>query len=385
MKSYDYIITGTGVSGLMTAYRMSLDSFFDDKNILLIDKENKNTNDRTWCYWEEGKGEWDHLLTKKWNDIYFGSSDYSESIPLGRYNYKMLRSGDFYGYIWERLRNKKNISHLMDEVISYADNGNSVIVKTNTSTLETSKLINSVFNAELLIQQDKFPYLKQHFVGWFIETDEAVFDEKAATFMDFNIAQNGNTRFMYILPISNTHALVEYTLFSEHLLPYSEYESAIKKYMAKIGVKNFTITETEQGNIPMTSFPFEKQNTRNIIHVGSAGGWTKASTGYTFANTNKKSKQLVQYVKSNSDLSGFHQRNRYWFFDLIFLDVLYRKNEVGSVVFTTIFKKNRVQDIFRFLDEEGSWYSDLKIIVRTSPRLDFTISFLKNLPKVLFG
>ena len=385
MKSYDYIITGTGVSGLMTAYRMSLDSFFDDKIILLIDKENKNSNDRTWCYWEEGEGEWDHLLTKKWNSIFFGSSAYSEIIPLDRYNYKMLRSGDFYGYLWEQVKKKKNISHLIDEVISYADNGNSVIIKTNTSILEASKLINSVFNADLLIQQDKFPYLKQHFVGWFVKTDEAVFEEKVATFMDFNIAQDGNTRFMYILPIDNTHALVEYTLFSEHLLPLSEYESAIKKYLAQIGVKNFTITETEQGNIPMTSFPFEKQNTGNIIHIGSAGGWTKASTGYTFANTNKKSKELVQYLKTNSDLRGFHQRSRYWFFDLIFLGVLYRKNEVGSAIFSSIFKNNRIQDIFRFLNEEGSWFTDLKVIFRTSPKLNFTISFLRNLPIILFG
>ena len=270
-------------------------------------------------------------------------------------------------------------------MISYIDHGKSVTVKSKTAVFETSKLINSIFHTDLLTQQDKYPYLKQHFVGWFVKADDDVFDDKVATFMDFNLHQNGNTRFMYVLPISKTHALIEYTLFSEHLLPVSEYETAIEKYMEQIGIKNYTITEKEQGNIPMTSFPFEKQNTKNILHIGSAGGWTKASTGYTFALTTKKSKELVQFLKTEGDLSKFYKRSRYWFFDLIFLGVLHRNNELGSSIFASIFKNNKTQDIFRFLDEKGSWYSDLKIIFRTSPKVNFTISFLRNLPLILFG
>ena len=385
MKSYDYIITGAGASGLMTAYRMSLDTYFDDKEILILDKENKNSNDRTWCYWEEGKGEWDHLLAKKWNNIYFGSTVYSDVIPLDKYNYKMLRSGELYTFLWDQIGKKKNILYIQDEVISYIDHGKSVTVKSKTGDFETSKLINSIFHADLLTQQDKYPYLKQHFVGWFVKADDDVFDDKVATFMDFSLDQNGNTRFMYVLPLSKTYALIEYTLFSEHLLPVSEYETAIEKYIEQIGIKNYTIEEKEQGNIPMSSFPFERQNTRNILHIGSAGGWTKASTGYTFAFTTKKSKQLVQFLKTEGDLRKLYKRSRYWFFDLIFLGVLYRNNELGSSIFASIFKNNKTQDIFRFLDEDGSWYSDLKIIFRTQPKLNFISSFLRNLHLILLG
>jgi len=56
MQKYDYIITGMGATGLMLAYQMTLDSFFDQKKILLIDKETKDQNDRTWCFWEKGNG-----------------------------------------------------------------------------------------------------------------------------------------------------------------------------------------------------------------------------------------------------------------------------------------------------------------------------------------
>ena len=96
MQNYDYIITGSGASGLMLAYRMAKDSFFDNASILIIDKEKKTSNDRTWCFWENGEGEWDELLHKSWDKILFESNIYKNTIPLQSYAYKMLRSGVFY-------------------------------------------------------------------------------------------------------------------------------------------------------------------------------------------------------------------------------------------------------------------------------------------------
>ena len=78
MQNYDYIITGSGASGLMLAYRMAKDSFFDNASILIIDKEKKTSNDRTWCFWENGEGEWDELLHKSWDKILFESFTYCE-------------------------------------------------------------------------------------------------------------------------------------------------------------------------------------------------------------------------------------------------------------------------------------------------------------------
>ena len=41
MTQSSYIILGAGASGLMLAYRMSKDSYFDDKSILIIDQVKK--------------------------------------------------------------------------------------------------------------------------------------------------------------------------------------------------------------------------------------------------------------------------------------------------------------------------------------------------------
>ena len=104
MQNHDYIITGSGASGLMLAYRMAKDSFFDTASILIIDKEKKTSNDRTWCFWENGKGEWDDLVYKSWSKILFESYSYKNTIPLQSYTYKMIRSSKFYKKLWSFIK-----------------------------------------------------------------------------------------------------------------------------------------------------------------------------------------------------------------------------------------------------------------------------------------
>jgi lycopene beta-cyclase len=382
IEQYDYVIAGSGAAGLMLAYRMSQDSYFDHKKVLLIDRFVKNTDDRTWCFWEEGTGEWDHLMSKTWGKIYFGSQDFKKDIDLGTYHYKMLRSSDFYAFVHNILRDKHNFELVIDAITHLSEVDNLVHIHTDQKIFAGKKVFNSIFDPSVIATLPEFPYLKQHFIGWFVKTDLPVFDDTKATFMDFTVDQKGNTRFMYVLPTTPYEALVEYTLFSEHLLDKSEYEAEIKQYLTKIGISNYVITETEMGNIPMTSYPFERHNTSNIMYIGSAGGWTKASTGFTFASTTRKTKELVSFLKKESDLSRFYHRNRYWYYDLIFLDVLYRNNEVGSDVFSSIFRRNSLKKIFQFLDENNTIPGDIKIMLKTRPMWLFTKSAFLNLIKM---
>ena len=381
MIQSSYIILGAGASGLLLAYRMSLDSYFDDKSILIIDQVKDKGNDKTWCYWEEGEGEWDELLTKKWPKVLFGSKDFTETLDISPYSYKMIRSEKFYHKLWRSISLKSNITFVEDSVKSYSEIDNRVKVVTNKSTYFGLKLLNSIPDKKVYETQQKYPVLQQHFVGWFVKTKTDCFDNSIATFMDFNIPQNGNTRFMYVLPIDKNIALFEYTLFSKDLLEHSKYEEAIKDYLKEKKVTDFEILEKENGAIPMTSFKFEELNSNRILNIGTAGGWTKASTGYTFYNTSKKTKDLVSFLKKEDNLSVFTKRTKYWFYDLLLLDVLAKNNEKGSSVFASIFKKVNVKIILKFLGEESSLREDLKIITSVSPK-PFILSIVKRFLRI---
>lgn len=368
MTKSDYIILGAGASGLQLAYRMSQDAFFDDKSILIIDRTKDKGNDRTWCYWEEGEGEWDALLTKSWSNIFFGSDSFSKTISISPFNYKMIRSEGFYKSLWEKIDSKSNFRFIETSVDGFLETDKGVEVMTKKGSYSGSKLFNSLPNPEAYKSQDRYPLIHQHFVGWIVKTKVDIFDDSLATFMDFTVPQNGNTRFMYVLPIDKKTALFEYTLFSKKLLKHSDYESSIKDYLNDKNILDYEIIEKEKGNIPMTSFKFFKLNSRHILNIGTAGGWTKASTGYTFRNTTKKTKQVVTFLKKKDDLSKFQKRTKYWFYDLLFLDVLAHHNNEGSALFSSMFKNGKTKTIFRFLDEDSTLLEDLKVITSVPPK-----------------
>ena len=378
MKQADYIITGAGASGLMLAFRMASDTFFDNKSVLIIDSDNQKENDRTWCFWESRTGEWDEILTKTWHQIYFGSELHSKTYDIQPFSYKLIKSKAFYEHLWKVIRKKSNFEFVCDEILEFSEDKNSVLLKGKSNSYRCLKLFNSIPKPEFYNKQNKYPVLQQHFVGWFVKTKTKAFDDSFATFMDFDIPQNGNTRFMYILPMDAHTALFEYTLFSKDLLEFSEYEEAIKSYLKDKGITDYDIIEKEKGSIPMTSYDFSKHNTQHILNIGTAGGWTKASTGYTFKNSAKKTKLLVNYLKSSSDLSRFVKKNKFWYYDLLFLDVLSNHNEKGSLLFTSMFKKTDVKTILRFLDEESTLVEDLKIITSVPPK-NFIQAFIKRL------
>lgn len=362
-KNYDYIIIGAGASGLMLANALGIDPYFKDKTVLLIDKDAKKTNDRTWCFWEKNEGDFDTIIAKSWNQIHFYSEDFGVNHKIAPYKYKMLRGLDFYNSFLDKIQSYGNITFLQDMVTGVADHINYVDVTTQSEGFRATKVFNSIFHYKLLHQQTKYPVLQQHFLGWFIKSDKPIFNPENATFMDFSIPQKGNTRFMYVLPFSKTEALVEYTLFSAETLDEQEYEDAIKKYIKEnLKCTNYEIVEKEKGNIPMTNYNFSAKNTENILHIGVAGGWAKASTGYTFMNTNRKTKELVAFLKKNKPLSLFSHKDRYWYYDLLLLDILYKDNSKGRRIFESLFKGSSPQLIFKFLDEETNIGEDLKII-----------------------
>lgn len=379
MNYYDYILVGGGASGLMMAYRMSKDTFFDDKTILILDKQNKNKNDRTWCYWENENDEWSDILSFSWNKIIFKSNTYKTEEKITPYQYKMIRSKDFYLKIWDHLAHKTNISFQKENIVSIHQLKGEAQVLTDTKSFKTRTLINSILFNDAYKKQRQYPVLQQHFVGFFIKTKEDSFNDSAATFMDFTIAQKGNTRFMYILPYSKKEALFEYTLFSEDVLAFDIYKTEIEKYLESKDITGYEIVEKEQGSIPMTCYKFWEQNSKNIIHIGTAGGWSKASTGFTFKNTTKKTALLVKHLKQDKPLTEFQKTSKFWFYDLLLLDILHEKNHLGSAIFSQLFKRTPTQKILKFLDEETRLYEDLQVMLKMPPK-----NFIRAIFKRIF-
>lgn len=378
MEHFDYIIAGGGASGLLLAYRLVQHPNLGKRSILILEKEPNKQNDRTWCYWEKGQGEWDDLLHARWDSVQFKSPAYQQTIDLKPASYKMIRSESWYDFINQALKKHPNITFKFENVVSYKESEEGVLVTTSDDDYVGRRLFNSILDWDTINQQQKYPVLQQHFLGWFVRTKAPVFDSKTATFMDFDIPQNGHTRFMYVLPISPTETLIEYTLFSKELLPKDEYKNALQAYLADKNITEYEIVDEEFGRIPMTCYPFSKHNTRRVLHIGSAGGWTKASTGFTFQNISRKTHALVAHLAADRSLKSFNKKNRFWYYDLLFLDVLATHNSRGAALFSRMFQKNKPEAIFSFLDDKSIWVQELNIM-RSFPTLLFVKQLWKRL------
>lgn len=379
MATYDFIIIGAGASGLLLANALGNDSFFSEKSILLLDKDLNKPNDRTWCFWERDQGEFDPIVHHSWDHIFVGDDTYSKRIPIAPYEYKMIRAADFYHVYRDKISQYPNITLLEASVKNMEDMGHQVMVTTNTGTFKGKKLFNSIFDYGPLLKQTKYPVLQQHFTGWFVKTSKPTFDRNQATFMDFSVPQKGNTRFMYVLPFTETEALVEYTLFSKEVLPEQEYGEAIKSYLRnELHCTEYEVLEREKGSIPMSCYDFNLHNSQNILHIGIAGGWAKPSSGYTFMRTYQKTKALIPFLKKDQPLNSFYKKDRFWFYDLLLLDILYKDNNKGRLIFGQLFKNRSPQKIFAFLDEKSTLWQDLGIIL-ACPKKEFILAFVRRI------
>jgi lycopene beta-cyclase len=369
--AYDFIFLGAGCAALSIVMRMIRSRKFTDKRILLIDKEPKTNNDRTWCFWETQDGFFEDVVYKKWDRLsFFGDDDYADTGGIAPYQYKMIRGIDFYNYCFGEIGKHANIE-LCFGVATMINAAGKKMIELNGEyfPLNRSIVFNSFINDTVKTNSEIF--LFQHFKGWVIETPSPVFDPSVATFMDFRVDQKRGTTFAYVLPLTGTKALVEYTLFSKNILEDGEYEQELANYITDIlCISNYRISEKEFGVIPMTTKKTDFFN-GGVYSIGTVGGQTKASTGYTFQFIQKQSELIKEYLISNRALIQLPRApKRFTFYDKVLLDVLQNKRAGGKEIFTTLFKKNKLSQVLKFLDNESSVGEELKIIA-SLPTLPF--------------
>ena len=128
----------------------------------------------------------------------------------------------------------------------------------------------------------------------------------------------------------------------------------------------------------MTAYNFHKRNTARICQIGSAGGWTKPSTGFTFSNSMKMTHRLIGLLKEWWTFTKLKPHGRHQFYDTLLLDILARKNHLGSSIFEAMFKKRSPQLILAFLEERTTIWQELAIIW-ACPKKPFLSALFKRL------
>lgn len=381
-KKYDYIIAGSGLSGLSLAYKIKAHPLLKEKSLLLIDPAEKNQNDRTWCFWSRDKDYFDDILYKTWDNILFASDEFIGEYNILPYQYKMIRGIDFYRHVQSFLHSQPGVDFLKASVSSFEEKDGEVHVHTSKSSYQSALVFKS-----FLDKQDfsGAHFVWQHFKGYVIETDVKAFDPDVASFMDFRVEQADETRFFYVLPFSEKKALIEIAIFSNELPDAKFYDPFLEAYISeKLGIENYKIIEVELGKIPMTTHSFKTGKAGPVINIGTNAGSVKASSGYAFKRIQEETDTIIQYLAQDKILKYRPRNTRFHFYDKILLNAILTGKISGSDVFCCMFSKLKPQTVFAFLDEKGGFLNELKMF-GAPPTKPFLKAFLEEFRKSIFG
>jgi lycopene beta-cyclase len=372
---FDYIICGAGAAGLSLAVRLAN----TDKEVLLLDSDAKDKNDRTFSFWKQESGFFDNIIAKTWPNLKFLSDDVIINLDIGDYSYNMIRGLDFYEHCMKIINDAPNLHFKQERVEKIIEDHSSVSVYSQSSQYQAEFAFKSYFDQN--IDFSKTHFVIQHFLGYEVKCPENTFDETSAIFMDFSIPQGDETRFMYVLPSNDQQALIELAIFSNDIPEDSFYEGIINKYIDEnLGIKQYDIESVEKGSIPMTDYKFPFDKTSRIIPIGTAAGVVKPSSGYAFQRIQEHSDAIINCIGNNehpSKAQGIFKA-RFKKYDSIFLNAILTGKTTGKKVFTHMFKKTNAELMFRFLDERTKFHEDITVF-NGPPMIPFIRAFLQEM------
>jgi len=349
MKEFDYIIIGGGCAGLSLAYELEINEKLKDKTLAIIEPRVEYKKDKTWSFWKVSSHNFEDCVKKSWKNFSINVPKKTNHLECTSYPYQSVDSGMFYEKINNKLKENKNISYFKD--ISEINSKNSFI-----------------FNSVPSIKEDyRNPW--QHFYGVEIETQNNFFDDEIFNLMDFDCEQRDSVHFFYTLPYSKNKALVETTWLSNMNDSFEkDYDKQIKDYIKNnLNLKNYKITYKEEGAIPL--FYPSGEERKNMINIGTAGGMTRLSTGYTFLNIQEHSKYIRENIENISIAKKFEISKKYQFLDDIFLRVLDKNPQMMPDIFFKMFK-SKPKTVIKFLSNKSNFFEDLSIISKM-PKFTF--------------
>jgi lycopene beta-cyclase len=351
-----------GCAGLSLAVQLSASGLTSGKKILLIDREKKNANNRTWCFWETSAGYFEDIVYRSWDKAWFYSKDISKLLQLQPYRYKMIRGIDFYDHCMELIARDPAFELSFEDVRSIYNEETYAVCEAGGNKYTAPILFNSILFEKPELRHGEY-FLLQHFKGWVIRTPHPAFTPDQATLMDFRPHQENGTTFIYVMPFSANEALIEYTLFSPALLSGEAYTKGLSTYLNEtLGLEKWEVVEEEFGVIPMTNYRFKRRD-GCILNIGTAGGMTKASSGYTFRFIQKDTQEIVAAMLENGNpFVRNSSSGRFRWYDSVLLNILSHGSLKGDHIFAELFQHNAAEKILKFLDNETSVTEELRIL-----------------------
>jgi lycopene beta-cyclase len=335
-------------------------------SVALIDPVHRRSNDRTWCFWDDGHNDVEPAVHRAWSKVALVDTvGRSRVLDLGSMRYVMVRSQDFYALADDAAARIGAV-----RIPAPADQVQDGLILAGGLRVRARWVFDSRPAPPRLRANTS---LLQHFRGWTVRFARDMFDPDLPVLMDFSVPQpDRGVAFGYMLPSSPRRALVEYTEFSRQRLTDAGYDAALHAYLHRrfgAAPNDYVIDHIEDGVIPMTDAVHERRVDARTFRLGTAGGATRGSTGYTFAAMQRQARAVASAVLAGDQpIPPLAYPRRHRWMDAVMLRALDRGLIGGPELFVSLFQGNPTDRVLRFLDGRSTRREELALMMTAPTR-----------------
>ncbi len=344
-------IIGAGMSGLSLAVALAKRGIEAD----VYEADGAPPRTRTFCGFEVELHPFSEVIGHRWRRVAVATDEGKALSFLTMHPYAMIEGGAFVDHALSRLE------------------GSSVRLHFGRPVTPSDLDAEHVFDSRPIPAPDGA--LLQVFRGRFVRTERPVFDPEQAMLMDFRVDQSRGVHFLYVLPTSETEALVEDTYFTHQSIEDADFERTLDDALAPLGP--LEVIGTEGGMIPMSTEPLAPSPER-VTRIGIAGGIAKPSTGYAFAFAQRHAQAIATALSRGEPPPTTVRSERDRLLDAIFLARLDAEPDGAPELFHRLFDRVQGDSLARFL-MEAAHTSDLLAVMRSLPPGPFTAQAVRTL------
>ena len=275
-----------------------------------------------------------------------------------------MRRRDYDAAILGAAAARRNVRFVAQDIMDIRDEADGGVVELPEGELRAPLVLQSARMAPADLDATVRHPLRQHFGGWEVRTQYPVFEPLVATLMDFDTDQLGATAFFYVLPGgARSGARRVHDVLPEDHERREFYDAQLRGHLERLGAGEVSIERTEYGDIPMDDRPRSQQWGRHVWNLGTVGGMTKPTSGYTFQRIHAQARHLVGHWANGTTPTPLPQPPaRYRFADRTLLNILHHHPEQGRPIFERLFRTTAIDDVLTFLDEESTVEDDARMV-----------------------
>ncbi len=347
----DIVILGGGCAGLSVAVRLAQAG----RALCVLEPRLIYQDDRTWCFWRTALDPFTDCVKSVW-------TNWSVNGPTGRVQrssaklrYECVGSGNFYQRAQSLLADYPAASLLLGRTATAVyKSPQGYKIETDAGILTANHVIDSR-------PPQRVPAYGQFFLGYEVYTNRPVFNPTCVQLMDFRAARSGGIDFVYTLPFSRHHALIEVTTFAPKTPPPQVLQAWLLEEIEALKPGGYEVRRQEAGALPM-EVGYRAPLQPGVIAVGQGGGAVRPATGYAFARIQVQADALVAALQRGEMPRPFTDGPITRFMDSVFLQVMKSMPERGPAIFENLFRHTPPERLEHFLSGSSNALDRLAVM-----------------------